>query len=354
MKKLRLFLSAWIFILSQLDAMCPACFEPREEECGCGVANISSRTCGNWDLFVDAFAWFASEESSAVWIDIINIGDNSSSFTAQDLKFNWNVGFRAGAGYNLEYDQWDTQLYWSYFRTKAHQNIELSPEFIPVIDGVLVTEEIHPEFFAADLSKIFAQSAKIRWTLLYNMVDWELGRNYWVSRSLSLRPFVGLKGGWINQAILVQYNNLIIASAPTEISAREYVKNDFWGIGPAGGINSKWKLRHFCTHFPTLFGDFSAATMWGTWHCSDLYHDTTGEQISVNTRNTALGALMFRGFLGIGWDVDFNRGRSHFATKLGYEMQLWVNQLRVATSQLVRLHGDLTLQGVTFNCRFDF
>lgn len=319
-----------------------------------GLPNVSVNTCSNWDLHADALGWYASEQASAVWVDIIEIGNNTSSFTAQDIGFDWDFGFRVGAGYNLEYDQWDTQLYWTWFRTEASQNKQVFPQFIPVIGGVLVTEEIHPEFFAADLSGNNSQSAKIRWPLLFNMFDWELGRSYWISKGLSLRPFIGLKGGWIDQSIRVNYDHLIIASAPTQISATEEVKNNFWGVGPVAGVNTKWKLRNFCNHFLSLFGDFSAATMWGTWICNDVYVDSNGEKITVNTRNSTLGALMFRGFMGMGWDVDFNKDRSHFAARLGFETQLWVNQLRVATSQLIRLHGDLTLQGVTLNGRFDF
>lgn len=318
----------------------------------CGLPNVSERVCGSWDLFADAFVWYTSEQASSVWTDILKIGNNTSSFTAQNLKFGWDFGFRAGAGYNFEYDQWDTQLYWTWFQARAHQRIEEFPQFVPVIGGVLVTEEIHPEFFAADLSKDFSQNAKIHWGLHYNMADWELGRRYWVSRGLSIRPFIGLKGGWINQSIHVEYGNLIINSALTQLSARERLKNNFWGIGPVGGANTKWKLGNCCAQYPSFFGDFSASTLWGTWHCSDVYLVTNGEKIAVSSRNSTLGALMFRGFLGLGWDVDFYN--SHFAAKLGYEMQFWVNQLRVATSQLVRLHGDLTLQGVTFNCRLDF
>lgn len=315
-----------------------------------GLPNISC-TYGSWDLFVDAFAWYASEQASAVWANIININliQNTSSFAAQDLAFDWDFGFRVGAGYHLEYDGWDTQLYWTWFRTEAGQS-----EHVPIPDSVFVIEEIMPEFFAGSLSSNTAQSAKIRWNLRFSMIDWELGRSYWISKGLSLRPFIGLKGGWINQVIHVQYDNLIIASIHTTNSARENVKNNFWGIGPVGGVNTKWKLRNFCTHFPSLFGDFSVATLWGTWICSDVYNDTTGREVLVNTKNSTLGALMLRGFAGLGWDVDFNGGRSHFATRLGYEMQLCVNQLRVSTSQLIRLHGDLTLQGITLNCRFDF
>jgi hypothetical protein len=355
MKKQILFaLAVLMLALSQLKAASSTDLTQLNKEDARGLANVSTHTYGRWDIFADALVWYASEQASSVWVDIIEIGDNTSSFTAQNISFGWDAGFRLGVGYRFDYDQWDTQLCWTWFRSNAHQSQHVSPEFIPVGGGVLVTEEIHPEFFAADLSKIFSEGARIKWSLLFNMFDWELGRSYWVSKGLSLRPYIGIKGGWIDQSIHVEYDNLIINSAPTEFSAKEDVKNNFWGIGPVGGVNTKWKLRQFKSHFPSLFGDFSIATLWGTWICSDVYNDTTGEKISVNTRNSTLGALMLRGIVGVGWDVEFNKGKSRFATQLGYEMQLWVNQLRVATSQLIRLHGDLTLQGVTFNCRFDF
>ncbi len=341
-------------MLPHVEATSAASLDQPKTEDVRGLPNISSNTSGNWDIFADALYWYASEQASAVWIDIIKIGDNTSSFGAQDIGFDWDFGFRLGTGYNFKRDQWDTKLYWTWFRTETHQSQKVFPEFIPVGGGVLVTEEMHPEFFAADISGDFAARANIRWSLLFNMFDWELGRKYWVSKGLSLRPFIGIKGGWIHQSIYVHYKDLIVNSAPTEISAKEHVKNNFWGVGPVGGVNTQWKLRDFGTHFPSLFGDFSAATLWGTWSCDDVYNVTTGEKVDVKSRNSMLGALMLRGFLGVGWDVEFNRAKSHFAARLGFETQLWVNQLRVATSQLVRLHGDLTLQGVTLNCDFDF
>lgn len=308
--------------------------------------------CKNWDFSADFLAWFASEEASSVWVDVIKLGE-PRSFGAPSFHFDWDFGFRLGAGYNLEYDRWDTQLYWTWFRTEASQSERVFPTFF-----IIASEEIHPEFFAGDLSGKSAQSAKIRWALHFNMFDWELGRNYWVSEALSLRPFFGLKGGWINQPIRVQYDDLIVAvggiDTPTTDSGRENVRNDFWGIGPLGGLNSKWKLRHCKTNYPSLFGDFSLAYLCGTWRCADEYNDTAGATVRVNMKKLTLGALMWKGFFGLGWDVDLRRGGSHFAARVGYEMQLWVNQLRVPTGQLVQLHGDLTLQGVTCNCQFDF
>ena len=84
---------------------------------------------------------------------------------------------------------------------------------------------------------------------------------------------------------------------------------------------------------------------------SDKYHNSN-KKIDLRMKDFKLGALMLRGFMGIGWDVEFEQ--CHFAAKLGYEMQIWFNQLRIPTFQQLVLHGDLTLQGGTFNCSLDF
>jgi hypothetical protein len=312
-----------------------------------GLTNTATRAqcpSSNWTVSADFLAWLASEEVASIWADIISVGDNTSSWGVPGFNFKWNYGFRVGLGYNLAYDQWDTTLYWTWFRTDAKHTLSSNSQI-----------SLQPEFFAAFLSGDIPRSMSAKWSLLFNMFDWELGRSYWISKGVSLRPFLGIKGGWINQSIHAEYYDLIIhPSLPAHNFGNEHLKNNFWGIGPLGGINCKWRTFNFESHFFNLFGDFSAAAMWGSWACSDVYKNTLSKTSSVNTKNSTLGALMFRGFIGMGWDADFNAGKSHFAAKLGYEMQLWLNQLRIATFQLQRLRDDLTLQGITLHCQFDF
>ncbi|MFI5333555.1 MAG: Lpg1974 family pore-forming outer membrane protein [Chlamydiales bacterium] len=297
----------------------------------------------DWALSADFLAWFASEETASIWADVITIGNNTSTWRAPGFNFKWDYGFRLGAVRNFLYDAWDTALYWTRFHTDAKHTISSQPN-----------TRIGPEFFAAFLSGDVPQSMRAKWSLDLNMFDGELGRNYRISKSLSMRPFLGLKGGWINQSIDANYFNLTINNVLTNNSGKEHLKNNFWGVGPLGGVNTKWNVGDFGSRFFNFFGDFSMATMWGNWNCGDVYKNTASKKSSVNTKNSTLGALMFRGFAGIGWDADLRAGRSRLALKLGYEMQLWLNQLRIATFQLQRLHSDLTLQGVTFNCRLDF
>lgn len=320
-----------------------------------GQANTSTRpecSSSGWVVSADFLAWYASQEVASIYADVVTrFGVIPGSWRAPGFNFKWDYGFRIGAGTNLAYDQWDTALSWTWFRTDAEHTIAFNPD-----------ATVGAEFFAAFLSFALenndvlntAQSMSARWSLLFNMFDWELGRSYWVSEHLSMRPFLGLKGGWIHQAIGAKYYNLSINDVSTSNLGKEHLKNDFWGVGPLGGINTKWRVRDFGSHFFELFGDFSAAGLWGSWSSSDIYKSTVPATSTVNAKDSSLGAWMGRGFMGIGWDVDFRSNRSHFAAKLGYEMQIWFNQLRIATFQLQRLHHDLTLQGVTFNCRLDY
>lgn len=312
------------------------------------IGRQAEATCcsGTFDIFADLLVWKASEETSAVWSTVLTEPvENSLVFDVKDLTFNWDLGFRVGAGYHFACNEWDTQFYWTRFRTKASDSI-------PTTDGLVLTE-----FFAGFVvNNDTGLSGKIKWNIHYDMFDWELGYNCCLTENLFLRPFIGVKGGWIDQSIDSSWDNSRLLPNFTTIfySSTEDLKNDFWGVGPSVGVNSKWNLGCCCTSFFSLFGDVSTAVMWGNWRCKDVYTNSIPEDTCINLKDSPLGAWMIRGFFGIGWESDFCNESFRFSTQLGYEMQLWLNQLRIPTFQLLRLHGDLTLQGGTLRFRFDF
>jgi len=296
-----------------------------------------------WAVCADVMAWYASEEVSSIWANVIAADHDASNISVPSFNFKWDYGFRIGLGTHLLHDQWDTVFCWTRFHTDARHSISPILQEIPA-----------QEFFAGFLSGDNPRSMSATWRISLNLADWELGRSYCISNELSMRPFLGIKAGWINQSIHAQYDGLIIDEAFTNNSGKEYLKNNFFGIGPSGGINSKWNLYNCGSQFLSLFGDFSTAVLWGTWTCSDVYKNTLSYTSCVNTKKSSLGSLAFRGFMGITWGTIVNADKSHFTAKIGYEMQFWLNQLRINTFQLQRLQADLTFQGITFCCRFDF
>lgn len=295
----------------------------------------------NLVLSLDYLYWFSSQEVASIWADVITIGNNTSSWKADGFNFNWDSGFRVGVGYNFNYDKWDTLFTWTWFETDAEHSIPFESN-----------ASISPEFDAAFLSGDRPQSMSAKWSLFLNMFDFELGKSLWITKCFFLRPFLGIKGGFINQKIHAKYYDLIINHVSTNDLALENLKNNFSGIGPLLGFSTKWRVKSFVYNFFDIFGDFSIATMWGDWVCKDFYKNSINRTSSVNMKDSKLGAFMFKGFMGLEWDLKIKK--SCFTTKLGYEMQIWLNQLRIATFQLQRLHNDLTLQGITLNCRLDF
>lgn len=314
-----------------------------------GLPNLPTRleeTSTSWDVSGEFLIWFASEQLSSAWFSqlttLIEGGMISDTFSAPSLRFDWDVGFRVGLGYGMEYDEWDTQLHWSRFCTRAQDSVS---------GGVIL-----PEFFGAFLHGDGPNFGTIDWSLFYNMIDWDLGRSYWVSEYLSFRPFFGLQGGWIDQTIHSQWHVVSRSvggvSIPVDYLAHEDLHNNFWGVGPLGGINTKWILGHTSSYRFHLFGDVSSAWMWGVWACDDVYTNPTPASISTNMADSNLGALMLQGIVGLGWDAKINK--MFFSLQMGFETQFWLNQLRIPTFQQLRLHGDLTLQGGTFKARLDF
>lgn len=319
-----------------------------------GLPNTSARfkpDSTSLDVFADLLVWCAQESGTDNWAEVITTSGSKTKSDIRDVNFDWDAGFRVGLGYGMRHDQWDTQLYYTWFRTRGHDHVSSTPGsvFSAFLGNFYVD---NPN--GAGISGVAYQKASMRWMIHFNMFDWELGRSFWVSKALSLRPSLGLKGGWIHQSIHTKWQNPNRIGAEFFNTARENLKNNFWGIGPSGGLNTKWNLFVRQNHSFNLFGDLSGAIMWGHWTFRDVYKNDIRQKVIVKLSHINGGATMLRTFMGIGWDADFNQNRLHLCTKLGYEMQFWLDQLQFYSFDTGRLNNELTLQGGTLEVRFEF
>lgn len=319
-----------------------------------GLPNISSRfhpdsTC--FTVFADLLVWSAKESGSDNWAEVINTKGVTTTCDIEDVRFDWNAGIRVGLGYGMKHGQWDTQLYYTWFRTEGNEHVSSHPGsvFSPFIGNFYID---NPD--GAGISGVAYQKASMDWTIRFNMFDWELGRAFWVSKALSLRPFVGLKGGWIHQSIHSKWQNPNLSGAEFFKTGRENLKNNFWGIGPSAGLNTTWNFAIRHNHSFSLFGDFSGAIMWGHWTFGDVYQNDIQQKVVIKSSSLSSGASMLRTIMGFEWDAQFNRNRSRFAMRLGYEMQFWMDQLQFYSFDAGILSNELTLQGGTLEFRFDF
>ncbi|MBI2743774.1 MAG: hypothetical protein HYX48_07660 [Chlamydiales bacterium] len=306
-----------------------------------GLPNLSDRPIKqdrNIDVFVDALYWHTSETID--WSFTIAPNHNFERTTYKTISFGWDPGFRVGLGYNMHHDQWDTQIAYTWFQTQARDHVK----------GAVTSA-----FLAARLSLLEPfKTGKVRFDVHYNMFDWDLGRSFLVSRFLSLRPFIGVKGGWISQKIHMKWTTPNFLGLGTLYFADENVKNNFRGGGPKGGVNGKWILGSVNRHAFSIISNFSAAYMWGRWTLRDEFVDVLLTQTSIPMKARNFGALMFQALMGFGWEFNFDKNRSHFALKLGYEIEDWMSQFQVFSDASGTQNSDLVLQGLTADLRLDF
>lgn len=281
--------------------------------------------------FIDLLIWDASEQTEGIWSSITTSPSvNTINASPQFVEFKWEPGLRGGFLFHSDPCFWDSKIYWTYFSTSKGYN------FPPV--GQTLTSQ----FFSGFLSLDVFFGADLNWDLAMNMLDYTASHAFKLSDNLIFRPAIGVKAGTIRQNIHVTWDAVIY-------EATETVKNNFAGVGPTLGLDLQWELfENF-----VLVGDLSAAWMWGNWKGRDVYNRPgaalgliSPATITSYLNNSKLGTMMFNYFLGLEWVYE---GRSTLTFKLGYEMQLWANQLRLISFQQLPLHGDLTLQGAT--CR---
>lgn len=327
---------------------------PNEQEITNGLPNPSARLLPNaneFDVFAHLLVWTAREAGTDCWAEVLTSNSLASSNHIHEVLFGWDPGFRVGVGYGMKHDQWDTQAFYTWFKTKGTDHISSEPGSVhSAFLGNFYVDNTQ----GAGLSGPAYQKAGIDWLIHFNLFDWELGRNYWISKSLALRPFVGAKGGWIHQIIHSKWEIPNLSGAQFFNLGTEDLKNNFWGIGPAAGINTKWILFSGQSQLIHLFGDFSGAVMWGHWSFRDVFNNDLQQKILIDLQDMSSGASTFRTFIGFGWEVHFNQNQSQFCAKLGYEMQFWLDQLQYYSFTGGRLDNELTLQGGTFEISFDF
>ncbi len=291
----------------------------------------------------------------------------------QELAFKWNWGFRVGLGYEFDHDQWDTDIYYTWFVNNAASGSTSQTAFTTPAGGSAVS--LNSNLAPATPATVTSGTATTK--LNFNVLDWELGRAFYVSNAISLRPHVGVKGAWIK---LTEGETFASTAAPATFSVSSETKS--WEVGPSAGINSNWYFGCANTMGPkgevkdrpsfSIFGDVSGALMYG--HFKNTYTATGATAagaasggFTASNLNRNLMVPVLTGVLGLAWDMCFDCDKMHLGIRAGYELQYWFRQNQRFSNfndgsfgtlpgapRYTRTTGDLALQGLTIDVRFDF
>jgi len=331
----------------------------------------TSRPCNDVGVyfFVDALYWYTDiGNTDYAFVPTSPTLSFNTSGKNEQYSFKWNWGFKVGLGFDLDHDEWDTDFYYTWLVSKTHPNSFT----VAVGQEAKSLDTNFPEFGGS----IAAGSANAK--LNFNVLDWELGRWFYISDSISIRPFTGLKGSWINLKETVSFNNSTLFTVPTFTGYSAKNRTKSWAVGPSAGIKSNWYFGSGNTidpcdghvrsrpHF-SIFGDFSGALMYS--HFQNKHSEvSTGPATATvygftpSHLNRNLMVPVLTGFMGLAYDTCFNCDKYHFGIRLGYELQYWFRQNQrfafddatVVPRYTRSTSEDLALQGMTLDIRFDF
>jgi len=316
---------------------------------------------GGINLFItgDFIYWTARMDGLA--FAATGLGNNRSTVSRGRVYYpdwKWDAGFKVGIGHNLPHDGWDVSIEYTWLHSSATRSIK--------------GDTIDPNWNVSDLEAFISPNllsgvitrAQGNWHLHYNVVDLELGRNYFISHYLSLRPHIGMKGSWQDIDYRVRYQTQLTTQVP-ESNLRMKNDADFWGIGMRTGLNTTWHVDPIFS----VYGNFAIAALWCQYEIkrrdtrSDSASPAPNPTPQLNTVTTVYdtekdfhtlkGVLEFAiGIRGEWWFAD---DRYHFLVQAGWEEQLWINHNQFIKTHFVEsAHGDMILQGFVLKMRFDF
>lgn len=299
------------------------------------------------------FIYWRVDEDNLDYVQSANNSGSSSNATFHRPQVSWDPGFKFGLGYTWgSQDFWDLFLRWTHLHTnqsgeKKSPLSDTSRALLPVWSPTVLDQQ--------------ASSAHASWRVRYNTLDLELGRNYFISKTVALRPYVGIRGASILQNYEVKYRGII---SPLAAVSRTHMKaeNNFRGLGPRAGAQLRW---HFVSDW-SVFGSVAGSLLCG-WY--DLHQKLNGAPMNFGFKDSITKvATNLEASLGFEWEYFFCDDDYRFAVSVAYEFSEWFSQNRMKQFNLVdnatngqsavktvgNQNGDLGLQGATLQVRFDF
>jgi len=337
-----------------------------------GLMNPSSR-CSLEDCFeiTGAFLWWKAEQPDLPYAFVNTNSANQNSGYVDYIDFKWRPGFRLGIGWDTDYDGWNLNANWTWFRNHSESNVHAvtTPEatgFNLLVDsrGVHAPQQFaftNDSTHVVDPTDISFALAKASWTMQLNMIDLQLGKSYLVSPKIALGPFIGVRGGWITRHLAQLYDVTPYADA----LLKQRLETSYWGVGPRLGLDSDWKLG---AGFE-LFGNMATSLLFGESYDESTKAEfdiaSTGEIISTapffdvsrkSSKTRVVPTLQM--ILGLGWNKCFNDNKCFVDLRAGWEVNyFWQlqNFLNIFGNQAkYTFPSNLDLSGLTLSARFGF
>ena len=261
-------------------------------------------------------------------------------------EFQFEPGFKLALGVNLLHDGWDFISNYTYLHTCKNYTNDLFPLNKTIINSIHSTVPIF--------------DAQTTWNLKLDTIDFELGKGYYISSNLVLRPFLGAKAAWNRQML----------NLTTHVSQLEeydlFQTNQYqtaFGFGIRSGINTKYQFcKSWNIYTSSAFNLLSSDIQNDYRLYSQFEPALVFANDKIKSRLNTLQPVIELG-MGLAYEYYFFDDQYRVLLSLGYEFQYWNNNNFFGQSKLKSTiveeptfdkFGDLSIQGLDLKVRFDF
>ena len=277
----------------------------------------------------------------------------------QQPSFHWSSGVRLGLG-GYTHDSWDVGFRGTYLYSDAHSTIHADPARNQIIA---------PQWF----SSIFGTQgtkATANWKMNFFLLDFTMGREYFLTKRFSVHPFIGIRSAAIFLKDRSRFRSNFQASSTSTfaVSDRFSAQQHIWGVGPRIGFD----LNFYVTCDWSFIGGLSGSLLYTHYKVKErfqgFYAPTTTTIAPFDLKgkqSNHFGRGNIDAYFGFGWSHWYNNGSTRVTIALAFEAQQWFNlnqffSLESVTPnntldlQVDKNHGDLSLIGGTLHFKVDF
>jgi len=241
-------------------------------------------------------------------------------------KGSWEFGFKLGLGYNTACDGWDLGLLWTRYHPSTHGCIETGVE-----DNATLISLISA--FAPIQGEVnFAREIERHTKIELDLIDFELGRAYWISKRTHFRPFVGFRYAKLDRKFQLDHKGGSWSPRmnPPQPAFRNKVSlcNDYDGFGLRSGLDAAF---HLSCGF-RVYGGASASIIYGRFNVSHdeenhlINNPFTKEKILDSRAHFRASRAILDVEAGIAWSAQVCECRYAVQTRLAWEHHLFLHQ----------------------------
>ncbi len=288
-------------------------------------------------VFADFLWWKADVEATEVALfNTITITDGTVNVSHRTLTptAKWEPGVRVGIGYRPNpCDTMDISATWTYLNTHSNRICVNTP----TSSSYLSSSSLSLTPLTLTYVGPTASSVRADWKLNTNLLDVEIGKAYFPSCSLSLKPHVGVRGAWFkfdfDQRFVGVWRSFESLDEPESIRIETHdtaycSKFTYSGAGLKIGTDANWNFKGQWS----ILAKLSGSLLYGKYDTRQLFDGYLPDPLLDGFPALVPLTSKYRddfwrvrtnleGFLGVMWETtlsQFNLGLS-----LGYEISQW-------------------------------